>query len=145
MVKDVIDGAAAEELVRERGLVGAGVEGDPLRGSLQVALERDARARLGGVVVKADVTAEGLAEVDVPETEVPLQMQRATTEVQCTHTPETLRQHQCLPKAEFLHPLQGVGVPPQLRVERVLWQVARRRVGRHHQRHREGRPRQAHH
>ena len=85
MVKDVVDGAAAEKLVRERGLVGAGVEGDPLRGSLQVALERDARARLGGVVVKADVTAEGLAEIDVPETEVPLQMQRATTEVQCTH------------------------------------------------------------
>ena len=79
MVKDVVDGAAAEKLVRERGLVGAGVEGDPLRGSLQVALERDPRARLGGVVVKADVTAESLAEVDVPEREVPLQKRTKTT------------------------------------------------------------------
>ena len=69
----MIDGAAAEKVVGEWRLVGAGVEGDSLRGRLQVALERDAGARLGRVVMEADVAAERLPQVNVPEIRKSLQ------------------------------------------------------------------------
>ena len=67
MMEHVIDGAAAEKVVGEWRLVGTGVKRDPLGGRLQVALERDAGARLGRVVVEAHVAAERLPQVNVPE------------------------------------------------------------------------------
>ena len=69
----MIDGAAAEKVVGEWRLVGTGVKRDPLGGRLQVALERDAGARLGRVVVEADVAAERLPQVNVPEIRKSLQ------------------------------------------------------------------------
>ena len=71
VVEHVVNGAAAEKVVRERRLVGARVEGDSLGGGLQVALKRDTSARLGRIVVEAHVTAEGLAQVNVPVKEPP--------------------------------------------------------------------------
>ena len=69
----MIDGAAAEKVVGEWRLVGAGVERDSLGGRLQVALERDAGARLGRVVVEAHVAAERLPQVNVSEINQSLQ------------------------------------------------------------------------
>ena len=109
-MEHVIDGAAAEKVVGEWRLVGAGVKRDSLGGRLQVALERDAGARLGRVVVEAHVAAERLPQVDVPEISKSPVFSFLSNMAKCI--PETLRQDESLADAEFLHPLQGVGVAP---------------------------------
>ena len=60
VVENVVDGAAAKKVVCEGRLVGAWIERDPLGGSLQIALERNARACISRIVVEANVTTERL-------------------------------------------------------------------------------------